>query len=79
MNLDLSGSKSVKPAAFLSLRDPVQVSPAVKSGKGQTTGIEKPGPYLMAGSILPNTLSAGLLGDTAAFQQDLVLGTEAAF
>lgn len=34
---------------------------------------------LMSNSILANTLSAGLLGDTAAFQKNLVLGTEAAF
>lgn len=33
----------------------------------------------MSDSVLPDTLSARLLGDTAAFQHDLVLGTEAAF
>lgn len=37
------------------------------------------GSYLVLGSILPNTLRAGLLRDTAAFQHDLVRGTEAAF
>lgn len=47
--------------------------------KGQPTKMEMPGSYLMSDSILPNTLSAGLLGDTAAIQHDLVLGTEAAF
>lgn len=47
--------------------------------KGQPTEMEIPGSYLMSDSVLPNTLSAGLLGDTAAVQHDVVLGTEAAF
>jgi hypothetical protein len=37
------------------------------------------GSYLVPDLILPNALSAGFLGDTAAFQHDLVWGTEAAF
>lgn len=37
------------------------------------------GSYLAPDSILTNTLGAGLRGDTATFQHDLVWGTEAAF
>lgn len=53
--------------------------PCCGKWKGQPTEMEMPGSYLMSDSILPNTLSAGLLKDTAAVQHDLVLGTEAAF
>lgn len=42
-------------------------------------GSERPGPYLVPGSILPNTFRAGFLGNTAALQQDTVWGAEAAF
>lgn len=35
-------------------------------------GVRGQGSYLVPGSILTNTLGAGLLGDTVAFQHDLV-------
>lgn len=79
LNSDLPEPKAVVHAAFLSLQDSVRVNPAVGSGRGQPTEMEVPGSYLMSDSVLPDTLSARLLGDTAAFQHDLVLGTEAAF
>lgn len=79
LNSDLSESNAATHAASLSIGDSLRVAPAVERGRGWPTEKEKPDSYLMSNSILANTLSAGLLGDTAAFQKNLVLGTEAAF
>lgn len=72
----------------------LRVDPCCQSQKGPITGeprilltpeqsspmgVRGQGSYLVPGSILTNTLGAGLLGDTVAFQHDLVWGAEAAF